>query len=710
METQQSAAGRAFSATLETGTALAPRTPMRILTIISYYHPHWTGLTSHAVRVAEALAARGHDVTVLTTRHASRLPTLEERNRVKIVRLRTIARFSRGMIAPTFPLVAAARIRGSDVVLIHTPLPEALLVAMLCRALRRPLVMTHHGDVVMPPGRWNQAIERAAYRVLERTARLADVVTSYSRDYAEQSRVLAPSLDRVVSILPPVDLPEPIPRESAAWRAALGLDGKPLVGVAGRWVREKGLDVLLDAMPRVRERLPGAHLVFAGETNVSYEKTYASDRVRIEAQKDHVSLLGLVRDPQRMSNFYRMCDVLALPSRTDMFAMVQVEAMLCGTPVVSTNIPGARVVVAATESGRLVAPEDPESLAAGLVEVLENPDRYRPLRRAIHRAFDPEASFESYERALDAARKKRLRVPAAPVVRSGRDPSRPSLTEKDLALLHRMLRSEADMAYRRRTRVLLEYLELRDGNRVLDCGCGFGAHLALMGRLRGLDLVGVDAARDRLWRARRGRVPGALVGAISERLPFHDECFDRVLMSEVLEHLDDDQRALAEAHRVLRPGGILAISVPHARYPFLWDPINRLWTGIGGKPIRNGPIAGIWSGHRVLYEPETLVASVRAAGFIPEIVEEATHYSFPFSHLLVYGVGKPLFERELLPAGMYRAADRLRGEESTGSLLSPLNLGVAILRLVDRLNERPAVAGKRTFVNVLVKARKAARA
>jgi glycosyltransferase involved in cell wall biosynthesis/SAM-dependent methyltransferase len=682
---------------------------MRVLAIISYYHPHWTGLTSHAVRVAEALAARGHDVTVLTTRHASALPAREQRNGVKIVRLRTVARFSRGMIAPGLPFVAAARIRGSDVVQIHTPLPEALLVAMLCRVMRRPLVMTHHGDVVMPPGHWNQAIEKAARRLLERTARLADVVTSYSRDYAEQSRVLASSLDRVVPILPPVDLPEPIPRESAAWRAALGLDGKPLVGVAGRWVREKGLDLLLDAMPLVRKRLPGAHLAFAGETNVVYERTYASDRVRIEAQKDHVSLLGLVRDPQRMSNFYRMCDVLALPSRTDMFAMVQVEAMLCGTPVVSTNIPGARVVVAATESGRLVAPEDPESLAAGLVDVLENPDRYRPMRPAVHRLFDAEASFEAYERVLSLAGRKRTEVRTSPVVRAWRNPARPTLTEEDSAKLQRVLRSEADMAYRRRTRVMLGYLELRDGDRVLDCGCGFGAHLALMGRLRRLDLVGVDASHDRLRRARRGRVPGTLANAVTERLPFRDECFDRVLMSEVLEHLDDDRPALVEAYRVLKPGGILAISVPHARYPLLWDPINRLWTAIGGKPIRSGPIVGIWSGHTVLYEPQTLAASVRAAGFIPEIVEEATHYSFPFSHLLVYGVGKPLFERKLLPAGMYRTVDRLHADESTGSLPSVVDLGVAVFRLVDRLNERPAVARKRTFVNVLLKARKAAR-
>jgi glycosyltransferase involved in cell wall biosynthesis/SAM-dependent methyltransferase len=694
----------------EGDTEARTRALMKLLTIITYYHPHWTGLTSHAVRVAEAMAARGHGVTVLTTRHASGLPPVETRHGVEVVRLRPIARFSRGMIAPSFLLAVAPRIRRSDVVQIHTPLPEALLVSLLCRTLGRPLVMTHHGDVVMPPGRANRLIEKAACRVLGATATRADAVTSYSRDYAERSPVLRPSLDRVTPILPPVEIPEPVPEESAAWRAALGLTEKPVIGIAGRWVREKGFDLLLEAMPRIRAARPGAHLVFAGETNVSYERTYANDRSLVEGQREHVSFLGLVRDRQRMANFYGMCDVLVLPSRTDMFAMVQVEAMLCGAPVVATDIPGARVVVAETGRGRLVAPGDPDALAAGVVEVLEDPARYRPVRETIRKAFDAEATFDAYEALLEAVRRKVRRRAREEPTTGGAVRAGSSFTERDEAVLDEMLRNEADMAYRRRARILLDYLELRDGDRVLDCGCGFGFHLMLMGRLRHLALVGVDGAWDRLCRAREAQVTAALANADSNRLPFRDECFDRVLMSEVLEHLEDDRGALAEVHRVLKPGGILAISVPHARYPLLWDPINRVWAALGGEPIRRGPIAGIWSGHRTLYEPAPLAALVRSVGLVPEVVEEATHYSFPFSHFLVYGIGKPLFERNLLPARLRRAADRLGRDRDAGSPMNPVKVGVAILRRVDRLNERPRAARKRTYVNVLVKARKPARA
>jgi ubiquinone/menaquinone biosynthesis C-methylase UbiE len=281
-----------------------------------------------------------------------------------------------------------------------------------------------------------------------------------------------------------------------------------------------------------------------------------------------------------------------------------------------------------------------------------------------------------------------------------------TLTGIDRALLEAVLRNEADMAFRRRLPILLDYLALEDGERVLDCGCGMGFHLMVMGALRNVGLTGLDSDLARLEQAARQGVRAELVRGDAQRLPFADGCFDKMLMTEVLEHLADDVGALREAYRALRGGGILAISVPHARFPSWWDPINASWTALGGQPIRSGPIAGIWSNHERLYEPEALATAVRAAGFEIDALVETTHYSFPFIHFLVYGIGKPLLERGMLPIRLRKSADRFSGQQNTGSLLNPFNLGRSILRLVDRLNERPQVASKRTFVNVLVKARK----
>ncbi len=191
-----------------------------------------------------------------------------------------------------------------------------------------------------------------------------------------------------------------------------------------------------------------------------------------------------------------------------------------------------------------------------------------------------------------------------------------------------------------------------------------------------------------------------------KKLPFIDGTFDKILLSEVLEHISDDVVALRSIYRLLRPGGILAISVPHARYPFWWDPINRTVTGLGGSPIRSGPIAGIWTNHERLYLPFELEQRLLEAGFEVEILEQATHYSFPFIHFLVYGIGKPLLERELLPQGLVDSADRFRAERNTRSRFNPINLGVAAFRAMDQRNDHAQTAVKDSFVNVLVKARK----
>ena len=94
---------------------------MKILTVLTYYRPHTSGLTIYAERLARAFAKRGHQVTVMTTQFDPSLPREETIDGVKVIRVPVAARVSKGVIAPTFGLVATKLVAQHDVVQMHLP-------------------------------------------------------------------------------------------------------------------------------------------------------------------------------------------------------------------------------------------------------------------------------------------------------------------------------------------------------------------------------------------------------------------------------------------------------------------------------------------------------------------------------------------------------------------------------------------------------------
>ena len=277
----------------------------------------------------------------------------------------------------------------------------------------------------------------------------------------------------------------------------------------------------------------------------------------------------------------------------------------------------------------------------------------------------------------------------------------------DASTLDRLLRYEADMAFRRRVHTVFEWLAFRDDDRVLDCGCGRGFYLNFIRQVSNCHLVGVDLELPYLRIAQETLRPFAgveLVAASIYQLPFPDDHFDKVILSEVLEHLADDRAGLLEIARVLRPGGVIAITVPNANYPFLWDPINKTLEWLFDTHISQGPLAGIWANHVRLYNPSQLRALVEGCGLVVEELRAFTHYSFPFIHNIVYGIGKPLLESGMLPQKMARTADRTHFDDD-GSPFDPVKLGVKLFCAIDRLNKMEEPLDRST-VNLCVKARK----
>lgn len=274
--------------------------------------------------------------------------------------------------------------------------------------------------------------------------------------------------------------------------------------------------------------------------------------------------------------------------------------------------------------------------------------------------------------------------------------------------LQHMTRNEADMAFKKRVRTIFEWVDPQDDDVILDAPCGRGFYLNMFRYVSKCKLVGLELDWEVIGKARRNttHLSGMMLNnANLYALPYPDNTFDAAILSEVLEHVDHDVKALTEVYRVLKPGGVVAITVPNANYPFWWDPINKTLETLFNTHIQHGPLAGIWANHVRLYTREALSMSVKAAGFTVEEERAFTHHSFPFIHNLVYGLGKPLLESGALPKSMANAADRTTFDKNNGSLLNPINLGLKVFNYFDRKNVMSEPPGRST-VNLCIKGRK----
>lgn len=204
----------------------------------------------------------------------------------------------------------------------------------------------------------------------------------------------------------------------------------------------------------------------------------------------------------------------------------------------------------------------------------------------------------------------------------------------------KLLAEELDIAIRGRASKILEKLLLKDEEKILDAGCGPGYYLELISKIISpkTKLVGLDLDEEALKTARKrvGMKVELKKGNIYH-LPFSENIFDWVILSEVLEHLEDDKKTLREVYKVLKPGGHLLITVPNQNYPLFWDPINWTLEHLFGTHIKKGFWAGIWTNHLRLYKKTDLLKKIRGVGFEIDEAVPLTRFCLPFNKNLLYG-------------------------------------------------------------------------
>ena len=379
--------------------------------------------------------------------------------------------------------------------------------------------------------RWYGFVRMQA-RVARQIARSGSLITVSASAKSDICRDFKVPPDRVRVIPLGVDARLFRPRQAAR------VPGR-IIAVASADSALKGIATLLHAVAKlVTDR--DAHLIIVGRPTPATERLAAQLSIADRVTFTH----GL--DDQAFSALLASAEIAVVPSLYEGFSLPAIEHMASGTPLVASRS-GALPEVTG-DAAALVTPADSEELAGALRRLHDSPAERavladRALRRVGERFAWPavaQATVAQYREAQDR------QAPGGPVL---------------------------TVDFRR--------FPIRPGQRVLDLGCGGGRHAFEVYR-RGGNVVAFDLDPAELgpvrsmFAAMREAGEGTSAGAAAVSgdatgMPFGDGVFDRVIAAEVLEHVLDDQRAMNELARVLRPGGLAAVTVPS------WLPERICW-------------------------------------------------------------------------------------------------------------------------------------
>lgn len=385
---------------------------MKLLIVLTYYRPHTSGLTIYAERLARAMVKRGHQVTILTSQYEKSLPLEEVQDGVRVLRVPVAFRLSKGVVMPSFGYRASKLVQQYDAIQLHLPQFDAAGIALRGKLRRKPTVITYHCDLLMPPGPISQLANYAVKVANNLAAFWTHRIVTYTQDYAEHSHYLKRYLGKLKVIPPPVELPTVTKEEIAEFaRKNNPQSRRPVIGMAARFATEKGVEVLLEAMPAILEKYPQALFQFAGPyQNIIGEEAYF-DRLkpRVDAffEKGSWQFLGVL-DPREMAKFYSNIDVLVLPSlnSTEAFGLVQIEAMMSGKPCVASNLPGVRQPVLQHGMGRVIPIGDSKALAAAVLEILAGKKEEIVSAEKLQEIYSPDAIAAAYEVLFETIRQE----------------------------------------------------------------------------------------------------------------------------------------------------------------------------------------------------------------------------------------------------------------------------------------------------------------
>jgi len=358
---------------------------MKVLQVYKDYYPPVTGgIEGHINLLANGLKRKGLDVHVLVSNTTARLDR-ETIDGIPVTRVPQLGRFASAPLNPTFIFWLRRLGKDADILHFHFPNPTAE-ISCLFSGLKNKVVVSYHSDIV------RQAVSRKFYApFLTMFLKKADTIIAATTNYMNSSKELLMFRGKCKIITYGINLDKFNPRNDTHIKidALRNIYEQPVILFIGKFRYYKGLHVLIEAMKDVKGKLL---LIGTGDLEKDLRRQAAGAGL-----EDDIVFLGEVSD-QEMVAYLHLCDLFVLPSifRSEAFGIVQIEAMACGKPVVSTELgTGTSFVNQNRKTGLVVAPNDPAALSQAINYLIDNPDIRKAYGRAGHERVEKYFSEES---------------------------------------------------------------------------------------------------------------------------------------------------------------------------------------------------------------------------------------------------------------------------------------------------------------------------
>jgi len=360
---------------------------MKILFWSDFYPPYRGGLEKMVQTLACGFAARGCEVTVITSHLHQPLPDVERVDGVTIHRFpfhaALMANDLGGIAAILSKVAALKRSLRPDIVHLQLQAASSFFHVRTTSAWDCPTVITVHGEF----GSCRAGEATLLGALFDSAAWVSAVSQAMLDDLRNIAPLTALKSSLIYNSVEPIQQPEQLPST-----------GQPAIFACGRHVHDKGFDLLIAAFHQLQRDMPDARLLIAGD---GIERGSLERDVEKLGIAKAVKFLGWVSD-EELRREMAAAAIMVVPSRwREGFGLVALEGALLGLPLVATRVGGLSEVIEDGRTGILVSPEDPAVLSDAMLQLLRSPQRRRELgeaaRSSAESRFNMTSMLDQYE-------------------------------------------------------------------------------------------------------------------------------------------------------------------------------------------------------------------------------------------------------------------------------------------------------------------------